>query len=184
MQERRFAAVFLIMRELGGFTINSLEDRVLMQKAVYLFQLFDLDLRFRFSWYLRGPYSRELAYCAREFDDKKTPGDVTKKLKLNERAKRAATQLKGWLETRPQELEKSRWLELISSIHYLLHIASPTSAITIDKVGEHLKRVGKDEFTQEQVAQAWKALEECGGINNKLLSHSTSGNGDGRTEIR
>ena len=47
----------LVVKELGEQgDIQTLEDRKIFQKAVYLGQLSGLDLGYRYSWYLRGPY--------------------------------------------------------------------------------------------------------------------------------
>ena len=40
--------------------IDTLDDRKLIQKAVYLGQLSGVDLGYRFGWYIRGPYSTSL----------------------------------------------------------------------------------------------------------------------------
>ena len=40
--------------------MNSLMQRLLIQKKIYLTQLTGLDLGHRFSWHIHGPYCREL----------------------------------------------------------------------------------------------------------------------------
>ncbi len=43
------------------FNIEKLEDRLLIQKIVYIARYFGIDLGYHFDRYLRGPYSTELA---------------------------------------------------------------------------------------------------------------------------
>jgi len=43
------------------FKIDSFEDRLRLQKIVYIAKYFDIDLGYTFNEYLRGPYSPELA---------------------------------------------------------------------------------------------------------------------------
>jgi hypothetical protein len=51
----------LFLRELGeDSSIEGIENRLRLQKAVYLGQLFGVDLGYRYSWYVKGPYSSPL----------------------------------------------------------------------------------------------------------------------------
>ena len=43
------------------FNIEKLEDRLLIQKIVYIARFFGIDLGYHFDCYIRGPYSSELA---------------------------------------------------------------------------------------------------------------------------
>jgi len=61
-------ALKLLLDEFGGFSIESLDDRVRLQKAIYLIQLTGIDLGHRFTWNVCGPYSTELATAACEVE--------------------------------------------------------------------------------------------------------------------
>src|SRR5689334_9264229 len=57
----KLAALNLTIEALGlPADTGSLEDRVKLQKAVYLAQAAGLSLGYRYSWYVRGPYSTDL----------------------------------------------------------------------------------------------------------------------------
>lgn len=43
------------------FTIKSFEDRLRLQKIVYIAKYFDIDLGYSYNQYIRGPYSPDLA---------------------------------------------------------------------------------------------------------------------------
>ena len=51
----------LALRRLGRFDMSSHGGRLAFQKSVYLLQAFGVYLGYRFSWYIRGPYSSRLA---------------------------------------------------------------------------------------------------------------------------
>jgi uncharacterized protein YwgA len=44
-------------------SLATFNDRLRIQKVIYLLQTFGLRTRWNFSWYLRGPYSSDLAYA-------------------------------------------------------------------------------------------------------------------------
>ncbi len=120
--EPRLIALQLFLDQLGvSSEIDSLEDRVRVQKAVYLGQLFGVDLGYRFSWYLRGPYSSKLTKDYYEVEDAIKTGEVDYKemtLKPSIREKLAAV---SPLLKKPESipLESEAWLELVASYHYL-----------------------------------------------------------------
>jgi uncharacterized protein YwgA len=54
-----------LLKRIGNFDPASFEsdfnDRLILQKTVYLMEKFGLHIGYYFSWYLRGPYSPSLA---------------------------------------------------------------------------------------------------------------------------
>ena len=51
-----------VMSELEvGESVNTLDERVTAQKAVYLAQVVGVNLGYQFTWYSTGPYSSDLA---------------------------------------------------------------------------------------------------------------------------
>lgn len=53
-------ATAIVLKELQIQSLKSLDDRILMQRKVYLAQLKGLPLKYGFSWHLSGPYSEDL----------------------------------------------------------------------------------------------------------------------------
>lgn len=51
-------AVFL--RELDCFDISTLNDRIIVQKKIFLTQKLGVNLGYYFSWYIHGPYCPQL----------------------------------------------------------------------------------------------------------------------------
>lgn len=42
-------------------SISTVQDRIRLQKIFYILKKYDLELDFRFNWYIHGPYSPDLA---------------------------------------------------------------------------------------------------------------------------
>lgn len=104
--------------------LDTFEQRLMVQKKMYLTQLTGLDLAYRFGWYLYGPYSRELtsdAFRTKEQIDMRDEGYKGKHLAPF--ARKMARKAKTIWANRPDSIEEDDWLELLASLHYLKHIA-------------------------------------------------------------
>lgn len=166
--DRRLTGIYVLMRELvGGFRIEELEERVFVQKAIYLLQVLGIDLRFRFSWYLRGPYSTDLTQCVFEINGDKKLQERAESYSLRREVVPGVDRLRGILEAKPEVLDPPDWLELLSSIHYLKHISK--ADISQDSVGDVLRDVGKEKFSDDQANAAWEELAATGLIDRKVI---------------
>jgi len=78
---KRILAKILNFLERNGFRFNveEFEDRLRLQKYIYLFKYCGLDPGYNFSFYLRGPYSSDLAddYYDPEMDRIRKEEDAT-----------------------------------------------------------------------------------------------------------
>ena len=66
MNEDRLAKLVAFLKTIEmkagyKFNIEKLEDRLLIQKIVYIARYFGIDLGYEFDCYIRGAYSTELA---------------------------------------------------------------------------------------------------------------------------
>lgn len=59
----------LLLRDIGNFDMSSFRGRLLFQKTIQLLQSFGIDCGYRYNWYLRGPYSPDLAKVGYELKD-------------------------------------------------------------------------------------------------------------------
>lgn len=57
-------ATAIAMRDLNCFSVESINDRILLQKKIYLAQDIGLPLGYGYSWYIHGPYSPDLTAVA------------------------------------------------------------------------------------------------------------------------
>jgi len=48
----------------NNININSFTDRIKLQKLVYILKTENIDFGYDFTWYIRGPYSSDLAHDA------------------------------------------------------------------------------------------------------------------------
>ena len=99
-------------------TPETFTDRLTLQKATYLVQAAGVRLGYRYSWYLKGPYSPELT---RDYFQL-TPGwDIADGYRLRddqmESLRRAATVS---IPPPATGLARADWLELLASLHYLM----------------------------------------------------------------
>nr|MBN2277409.1 hypothetical protein [candidate division Zixibacteria bacterium] len=168
----RSVGVYLIMKRIKDFCIDSFSDRLFLQKVIYLLQLFGIDFRLRYDWYLRGPYSKELTSLAYEIDSRKNEYlEMTKNAELRDDVLERIVKLENVLQKRPQSLDGARWLELLSSIHYLKHISSSNPAsVTSDNIEEILKKAGKSNYNSEEIESAWEQLNNLGLIGKIRLN--------------
>ena len=124
--DARLINLRMVLNELGiGPNIETLDQRVTFQKAVYLAQAVGVPLRYKYSWYIRGPYSRDLTrdyYALQEYPDNMT-GDAIRQ-EMREPFASALRRLKSRMDS-PEvvPLDQTEWLELLSSVHYLGTVA-------------------------------------------------------------
>jgi hypothetical protein len=127
---RRQIAVLLALKELGiDLSVDTFDQRLIVQKAIYLTQAAGLDLGYYYGWYLRGPYCSAVAkdiFAALE-DPQEMAGHVAQ-WSLDDRSKKALARLRKLLRSptvpaqpgaQGQEAQ-ARWLELLASVHFLI----------------------------------------------------------------
>lgn len=59
-----YIATAVAIRDLKCFSLETIGDRILLQKKVYLAQENGLPLGYGYSWYIHGPYSSDLTHVA------------------------------------------------------------------------------------------------------------------------
>ena len=66
--DARLETLQLVLAELGiDPEIETIDQRVIFQKAIYLAQAGGVPLRYRYNWYVMGPYSPNLTKDYYEF---------------------------------------------------------------------------------------------------------------------
>jgi hypothetical protein len=131
----------------GGVDLQSFDDRLLLQKRMFLLDVAGVDLGYVHSWYLRGPYSpaltRDAFACERELTrlgpgcGMALPNVVTEKI----------TELRGAL---GKYWRDTRQLELLASVIYLHRSSRPaTMGALIDVL---LKRKPKYKSAEVEAA--------------------------------
>jgi len=167
---RRKILLSILLDEFGGLKLNGFDDRLTLQKRIYLLQFFGVDLRYRYNWYVHGPYCPTLTEDAFEIEREKE--DVQKQslgYELTQGAKKRLQEYREF-ERERQSTDLPRFLELAASIHYLKHIGFLPGGVTKDNIKKKLLERGKGNFSDEQVNAAWDLLDKYELIRNKVRS--------------
>lgn len=116
--EAKIEILDVFLREIGeDKKISTLEDRLRLQKAIYLGQSFGVDLGYRYSWYVKGPYCAELTQDYYKLNDENKSSDKIFAPHIREKLAKVVDLLNS--KYIPDGLQKPQWFELLASIHYL-----------------------------------------------------------------
>jgi uncharacterized protein YwgA len=158
--------------------LDSFENRFTVQKKTYLSQLSGFDLRYRFAWYVHGPYSRQLTADVFRLKQAIDDGEADQQGNtLGSLAKQLLRTAKSFWTNKPPQLSESDWLELLASLHYVRHIAYNPEGKPRDFVAAFATVVEcKPKFSGRDgdARAAWEQLQSVGLIENKVLPQSKS----------
>jgi uncharacterized protein YwgA len=132
-------------------TVESFDNRLIIQKAVYLAQAAGINLGYFYHWYLHGPYcpalTRDVYAIVSEGQSEVSRWCLDQQ--SIDKLKRLRTII-------PAGESKAKQLELMASVHFLIHHKQTTSSKPSEIVTV-LKRFNK-EFSEPQVQQAMDKL--------------------------
>ena len=129
---------------------DSFEDRLILQKTVYLLQAFGLYLGYHFNWYLRGPYSLAVTRHGYELID------TYDNLPITAFAEGDAEKRFGLFLSFISKIKKdANMLELLASIHFLKKRNPYLEKNDLHKNLEKKMLINKDKFEE-----AFGILEE------------------------
>ncbi|MEC1262552.1 hypothetical protein P9D34_19425 [Bacillus swezeyi] len=100
-------------------SVNSLDDRVIAQKIVYLAGQMGVQCGdYEFSWYKKGPYSPALTRVL--YDERHNQSNIdTSQFKIKDALKDQLLPLKQAIEQNRLGLSEADWIELLASVHFL-----------------------------------------------------------------
>ncbi len=150
--ENRVQMVCSMFQPITGqpLDIGKYENRLMLQKIVYLAQSAGLGFGYNFSWYLRGPYCSELTKDYFDLVDAKPtirPGSFIG------REKSIIDALKGNFS---KEVASDTGLELLGSLVFVIrdmHVSQKAAAI------EKLRSL-KPWFTAEEIKEVYEKMEK------------------------
>ena len=159
--DRQQIGLKLTIDELGLlFQIDSFKDRLILQKAVYLAQAAGVNLGYYHHWYLYGPYCPALTRDEYAIDNERSHGmDDSQSWKLDNESIAILQKLKG-IFTDLERKDLSRKLELLASVHFLVH-RKQVARDRIEEIVDTLKRFQKD-FNANEVQEALGELTKYG----------------------
>lgn len=153
--EARLRALLGLLNALNvDLDIETVRDRKLLQKAVYLGQLSGVDLGYRFGWYLMGPYSPALTKDYYEAADQLEAGYPAGSRSLNEALVEKINAIKPLFEPPKDGPDKTGWLELLASYHFLRKESKKRETEVAAIIGEQKPQLSK------YVSRAKAALRE------------------------
>lgn len=158
---RQQISTLLVLKELGiKYRMESFDDRLCVQKTVYLAQAMGATLGHHFNWYLRGPYARGLTGDVFDAIGGYDPDSFLQRWVLDAEMKEKLAVLRPQLEA-PAGLDQPKWLELLASVHFLLdrHQVSPSA--DAGELRERLEKFKKP-FSESQIAEALRRLGDLG----------------------
>ena len=106
-----------------GTDVENVEQRKLIQKAVYLGQHKGLNLGYNHGWYKMGPYSPALT---EDYYKLSNEPNQSGSIRLREDILANLEPLKVALDSPPSGLTKPQWSELLCSYHFLRKTAGYT----------------------------------------------------------
>ena len=135
------------------FSMNEFNDRLRLQKIIYLLQAFDVFLGYHYSWYIHGPYCSTLATCgfALEGIYDKIPIDA-KAVFTDPNVKARFERFKKFISKREMDAD---FLEIAASIHLSSKLVPGAREDVIERVSNKKKK-----FTKEQVERIWEELQK------------------------
>lgn len=119
------------LKQIDGETpvdLSTLDKRIEFQKKGYLLKALGVPLNYSFGSYLKGPYSTSLArvgFTIYETPEESIPSDLDTIVPVSEADRAKIEILKNMMNDFPEEQKDAYWLELISSLHFLLTQAYP-----------------------------------------------------------
>ena len=159
--DRQQISVKITADSLGlPFRIGTFQDRLIMQKAIYLAQTAGIQLGYFYHWYLHGPYSPSLTHDEYSIAmDISADMDESKRWTLDDVSLQRLKTIKALF----QETDRDKLalkLELLASVHFLVD-QKQVSQVDPDKITETLKRFNKP-FNKRDVVAAIEELEAYG----------------------
>ena len=139
------------------FSMDKFDDRLKLQKTVYLLQAFGVYLGYDFSWYMRGPYCTILAsngFLLQDIYDSMPPQDF----KFDDR--KSQKMFERFLEF--VKGKSTDDLEIAASLHYL----SQTCGVPDDEAKSRVKNK-QEKFSMDQVGRIWSEMEKWSLIHKR-----------------
>ena len=140
--------------------VDEFDERLVLQKAVYLLQEAGVHLGYRYRWHLRGPYSPDLAsdvfFLAGLQNRLK---DDLEKWQLDEESKQRISKLKEMLAGTAVSVV-AKHLELLASVLFLIRTGQvmPNDPVQISS----LLQANKKPFNREDAERAVGELNQYG----------------------
>lgn len=151
-----------------GLKRDTTEERLKLQKTIYLLQSYGLNLGYGFSWYKYGPYSQDLVQDAYDVlrSEKLKYEYKTRSLKFNKHSQEKFEEFKKICK---DILNDNAKLEVAASLYFIRQTWCPTAndEELIQKFKELKKRLfGGRSITEDMINGAVEICRELKGSRN------------------
>lgn len=147
-QER---SIIRILNALTTFSLDNFDDRLRLQKIVFLARMIGFNLGYSFDWYARGPYSPSLTKML--FSANEEGRLILESVTLQDSEEPIVQQLSEFL---GEDVSDPRILELLASVWYFIRRASYSKGERNDLVGKIIRR--KPKYSREEVETAFDRI--------------------------
>lgn len=146
-----------------GLKRDCTEDRLRLQKVIYLLQAHGMRLGYGFSWYRYGPYSQDLVFDAYAVlgSEKDKFKKRTRSLKFSPNSEQKFTEFEA---TCASILNETRQLELVASVDFVRRTWYPEARQ--DELVDHFKNHKRRLFDGQPVTDGM--IREAVHVCNKL----------------
>lgn len=144
-------ATALALRDLKCGSLETINDRILLQKKIFLAQDLGLPLGYGYSWYIHGPYSTDLTSVAYQIIPEGF--DSIEKNSFKEPYATMISKVNALEEEIFQkglQISVVQWYELLASIAYWNNRGYNTEEEVVAKIKET-----KPQFSAEQTSAAY-----------------------------
>lgn len=154
-----YIATAVTLRDLNCYSLKTIENRILLQKKIYLAQKKGLPLGYGYSWYIHGPYSPDLTAVAYQVIPEGR--EAIEGMKLNDPYAgmvQQVNEIEHAADLKELKIGVVPWYELIASIAYWKERGYAAEEAIVQKLRET-----KPQFSEEQVrraSQVYAAFEE------------------------
>ncbi len=147
--EKRIYHLGIILKNIDYFNMNKFDDRLILQKTIYILKSFGIDLGYEYNWYRYGVYSPDLTSDG--FDLMDIYQEIPK-INMEYKSKETQLQFNSFLKFMNDKKSNADVLELSSSICYWVRIKT-TKKETVDMVN-----VVKSYFDVSDCEHMWDEL--------------------------
>ncbi len=145
-------ATAVALRDLNCYSIDTISERILLQKKIYLSQDIGLSLGYGYSWYIHGPYSTDLTTVAYQIIPEGIEAIEGKVLKEPFASMiKKVNDLENVISTNNLQISVVQWYELLASIAYWYKRDYNTEPRIIEKL-----KATKPQFPEDHVKIAYQ----------------------------
>ena len=154
---KAYLATAVALKELNCFSIKTIDDRILLQKKIYLLQDFGMDLGYGYSWYVHGPYSPDLTAVVYKIIPEGSEG--LEKYRFKDKYQDIINKVNGLemeLNGKQLMIDYKQWYELLASVAYWFKFGIKDDVSMCKKIIEF-----KPQFNAMQIKEAFSVYSRA-----------------------